>query len=307
MQPLCWSPQFLPGWNPSRYDSRWRWHQGPIDDESAPHVEGAIISAWDGRWDGAAMDRFPVLRVISTYGVGTDHIDLHAAHERHIVVCNTPDDVTDATAEMALLLTLAAVRELVRWDRVTREGGFPPYRVDDALSGQLHGLAVGILGYGRVGQRIAELLRPFRTTLRYHRRSEPWLGHPGACRSLPELAAASRVLIVALPLTEHTHHLVDDHILSLMPRGSYLVNVGRGPVVNEDALVRHLHSGHLAGAGLDVYEHEPAIHPGLRAMPQVVLSPHRGTSTWETRLRMTQTAVGNLVYGLTGAPANRVI
>lgn len=267
---------------------------------------GIIYANTDGYFGASELDRFPHLKVISAYGVGTDHLDVKLLTQRGVVVSNTPDAVTDGTAEMALLLLLATVRELVRYDRFTRQEGFPPYRADAALSGEVTGKTVGILGYGRVGKRIAELLAPLRVRVLYHQRKGPDSQSPTSWKPLHALARESDILVVATPLTPSTRHLVNGPLLDEMPRGSYVINIARGPVVDEQALVERLHSGAIRGAGLDVFENEPAIHPDLLVMDQVVLSPHRGTSTNESRSRMTSDAVGNLVHALNGSPINVV-
>lgn len=305
--PICWSRQTLPGWDPKRFSEKFRWMAGPLSDAERAEVVGAIVGATDGRFGAREMDQLPNLKAVSVYGVGTDHVDLAAAAQRSIIVSNTPDVVTDATAELALLLILASVRELTRYDRYTRQIGFPPYRVDSALSREVRGKTVGLLGYGRIGQRIASLLAPLHVRILYYQRRGPVPGTPGEWRPLDALARESQILVVVLPLTDETRHLVNHDLLSLLPEHSYLVNVGRGPVVDEDALVHHLQTGHLAGAGLDVFEREPDLDPRLLSMDQVVLSPHRGTSTYETRRQMTEAAVRNLVEALTGTARNRVI
>ncbi|PSR33539.1 MAG: D-glycerate dehydrogenase [Sulfobacillus benefaciens] len=304
-KPICWSPQ--PLWGvPKALPEDWQWVFGHLPPENYPLVTGLIVNGSDGYFDATRMAEWPQLRVISSYGIGYDHINVADATSRNIVVTHTPDVVTQSTAEMAMALTLALVRNLLVYDRQTRKEGRVLTGSNTALSPELYDKRVGLIGYGRTGQTIAKLLTPFGVTIQYTRAHGPHPANPQGYATLNQLLATSDVVIVIIPATPETYHLLGAHQLAMMPRGSYLVNVGRGPVIDESALVDALNRGHLAGAALDVYENEPLVHPGLLQRADVVLSPHRGTSTFETRQRMTETAIDNLVQALQHHPVRIV-
>jgi glyoxylate reductase len=269
-------------------------------------VTGLIVNASDGYFDGVRISQWPQLRVISSYGIGYDHINVADATSRNIVVTHTPDAVTQSTAEMALALTLAVVRNLLVYDRQIRTQGRVLTGSNTALSPELYEKRVGLIGYGRTGQTIARLLAPFGVTIQYTRAHGPHPENPQGYATLTQLLTTSDIIIVIIPATHETYHLLGPNQLAMMPRGSYLINVGRGPVIDESALVDALARGHLAGAALDVYENEPLVHPDLVDRDDVVLSPHRGTSTFETRQRMTITAIDNLVQALANHPVRVV-
>ncbi len=304
-KPICWSPQ--PLWGvPKALPEAWHWVFGPLTPEHYPLVTGLIVNASDGYFDGVRISQWPQLRVISSYGIGYDHINVADATSRNIVVTHTPDAVTQSTAEMALALTLAVVRNLLVYDRQIRTQGRVLTGSNTALSPELYEKRVGLIGYGRTGQTIARLLAPFGVTIQYTRAHGPHPENPQGYATLTQLLTTSDIIIVIIPATHETYHLLGPNQLAMMPRGSYLINVGRGPVIDESALVDALARGHLAGAALDVYENEPLVHPDLVDRDDVVLSPHRGTSTFETRQRMTITAIDNLVQALANHPVRVV-
>lgn len=232
----------------------------------------------------------PPLRVVATYAVGTNNIDLACARELGVRVCNTPGVLTDATAEVAVGLMLACARRFGEGERITRRGEFagwaPLY-----LRGQgVYGKTVGIVGAGRIGQRVALTMnRGFGCPILYHSRSaQPqWDADLGARRvGLDELLAQSDFVSLHCPLTPQTRHMIDARGLALMKPGAVLVNTARGPVVDEAALVAALRDRRIAAAGFDVYENEPALAPGLAELENAVLLPHLGSATIETRDEM---------------------
>ncbi|HXZ86342.1 MAG TPA: D-glycerate dehydrogenase, partial [Myxococcota bacterium] len=236
---------------------------------------------------------------VSNYAVGYDNIDLDAATARGIPVGNTPDVLTDATADLAFALLLAAARRLPWADRYVRGGGFTGWRPELGLGLDVTGRSLGIVGLGRIGRAVAERARGFRMQVLLHGRAG---GTP-----LAELLSRSDFVSLHVPLTPETRHLIGERELRRMPRHAILVNTARGPVVDEAALVRALREGWIAGAGLDVFEREPALAPGLAELPQVVLAPHVGSATTATRNRMAELAAESIVAALAGQPIpNRV-
>jgi glyoxylate reductase len=261
-----------------------------------------ILNGSDGMFDGERLSQFPGLRVISSYGIGYDHIDVSYANQRGIMVTHTPDVVTISTAEMAVALLLSLIRELPAYHNQANAHGKVLTGSATGLSWALYGKAVGIVGYGRIGQRISRLLEPFGVTVHYTRAHGPHPKDRERWQPLAELLATSDIVMLVVPSTPDTYHLLDSDAIASMKPGGLVVNIGRGPVVDEAALVSALESGHLKGAALDVFEDEPLIHPGLLNRSNVVLSPHRGTSTYETRARMTEAAIANIVHALEGHP-----
>ena len=260
--------------------------------------------------DAALLDAAgPGLRVVATYSVGTNHIDLAACRERGVVVVHTPDVLTDATADLAMALLLAAARRLPEGQRLVESGGWTGWAPTQLLGIELRGRTLGVVGLGRIGAAVARRARAFGMRIAYHqRRARPDVAAPLEAdyeADLEALLARSDVLTLHAPLTPDTRHLLDARRLRLLPRGALLVNTARGPLVDEAALVDALRDGHLAGAGLDVYEEEPRVHPGLLALPHVVLAPHLGSATVDTRRAMARLCTDAIVAVLRGErPAN---
>ncbi len=300
-EPICWSPQSLWG-VPKRLPDICRWVFGPLPETEWPEVVAMILNGSDGYFSGQRLSQFPRLRTISSYGIGYDHIDEAYARQHQIIVTHTPDAVTISTAEMAVALLLSLVREIVAYHNQASRAGKVLTGSGTGLSWELYGKSVGIVGYGRIGQRLAGLLEPFGVSVHYTRAHGPHPDDPERWRPLAELLGAADIVIVAVPLTPQTQHMLDRDAIASMKPGSLLVNIGRGPVIDENALVAALDARHLRGAALDVFEDEPRIHQGLLNRPNVILSPHRGTSTYETRVRMTEAAVENICLALDGHP-----
>jgi len=266
-------------------------------------VDGILCSIAD-RIDREVFERAPKLRVVANYGVGFDHIDVAEASVRGIVVTNTPGVLTDATADLAFALILAVARRVVEGDRMTREGRFRFWSPMHFLGTQVSGKVLGIIGLGRIGQAVAKRARGFDMKVLYYSRSRPDPQTEAALgvafAPLDELLAQSDFVSLHVPLTPDTRHLIGARELSLMKPSAFLINTARGPVVDEHALVAALQAGRLRGAGLDVYENEPQLAPGLADLTNVVLLPHVGSATIETRTRMAEMAVDNLLAGLQG-------
>ena len=245
--------------------------------------------------DGDVLTACPGLKVVANYAVGVDNIDLETARTRGVWVTNTPDVLTEATADLTWTLILGITRRVLEGDALMRAGHFDGWRPDLLLGTGLQDKTLGIIGYGRIGRavarrgiafgmEIATLARPGRTV------TDP----PSRLLPFEELLAASDVLSLHCPLTRETRHLLDESHLRMLPRGAFLINTARGPVIDEAALARVLADGHLAGVALDVYEHEPEVHPDLARRRDVLLMPHAGSATVETRSAMADLAVANV-------------
>jgi glyoxylate reductase len=254
--------------------------------------------------DREVIESAPRLKIIANCAAGYNNIDLACAAEKGILVTNTPGVLTDTTADLTWALILAAARRLPQADRFAREGRFEGWALDLFLGRDITGKCLGIVGMGRIGRAVALRARAFRMETLYF---DP---HPLSPEEERELEAAhvpleallERADIVTLhtTLTEETLHLIGENELARMKRSAVLVNVSRGPVVDEKALVRALKDGEIWAAGLDVFEAEPDIEPGLLDLDNVVLLPHIGSASFETRLAMALTAARNLKAGLSG-------
>ena len=261
--------------------------------------------------DRDLLDRAPKLRVVANFGVGYNNIDVDGATERGILVTNTPDVLTDATADLTFALILALARRVVELDALTRRGDFKTWAPMLNLSREVSGKNLGIVGMGRIGRAVARRAMGFGMHVLYcdpcrlDEALEKTLNAEQV--GLEELIRKADFVSLHVPLTEETRHLISSGALQLMKKESYLINVSRGPVVDESALVAALKAGTIAGAGLDVYEKEPSLAPGLTDLANVVLLPHVGSATVETRTKMARLAFENLRAALAGeVPPNLV-
>lgn len=241
----------------------------------------------------------PRARLLANFGVGYNHIDVAAAKAAGLVVTNTPGAVTDATADIALTLMLMSARRAGEGERLVRSGRWEGWHPTQMLGLHLSGKRLGVIGMGRIGQAIARrALHGFGMKIAYFTRSPkdlPDLPGAEAVTSLTGLMAQSDVVVVALPATPATHHLINAEALAAMQPHAHLVNIARGDIVDEAALIAALAEGRIAGAGLDVYEFEPRVPEALRAMENVVLLPHLGTAALEVRTEMGLMAVANAI------------
>lgn len=257
----------------------------------APRIRG-ISASGESKVGAELMDRLPALEIISVMGVGYDGIDVAAAKARGVVVTHTPDVLNDDVADLAMALMLAGSRQIVAADRYIRDGKWSGGPMP--LARKLSGSRLGVVGMGRIGQAIARRALAFDMTVAYHtRQPRPDLPYPHVA-SLVELAARSDVLVVITPGGAATRHLINAEVLAALGPQGLLVNVARGSVVDETALIEALESGALGGAALDVFADEPNVPERLRALPQVVLTPHIGSATNSTRGAMAGLAVENL-------------
>ena len=243
----------------------------------------------------------PKLQVVGNCAVGFDNIDLEAARRRGVWVTNTPDVLTEATADLTWALILAVTRRLGEAQRFFREGRYQGWALDLLLGSGIQGRQLGVVGFGRIGRAVARRAEGFGMSVAYHALKERTDPDPSATfMPLEELLTTSHVVSLHTPMSERNHHLIGEEQLRRMARGSFLINTARGPLVDEAALVRVLEDGHLGGAGLDVYENEPAVHPGLLERDDVVLLPHIGSATKETRAAIAELAVKNILAVLAG-------
>jgi glyoxylate reductase len=249
----------------------------------------------------AVLAACPDLKVVGNCAVGFDNIDLDAARARGVWVTNTPDVLTEATADLTWALILAVTRRLGEAERFLREGRYGGWSLDLLLGSGIQGRQLGIIGYGRIGRAVARRAAGFGMPVAFSDIREHVDPEPPAIRlPVDELLATSHVVSIHTPLDDGTHHLLDERRLRRMPRGAFLINTARGPLVDEAALARVLAAGHLGGAGLDVFEREPAVHPGLLERDNVVLVPHIGSATVETRAAMAELAAANIIAVLDG-------
>ncbi len=268
-----------------RYDAR------ELADASSP----AVVAVTSGTWGVRAehLDRLPAVRAVVNFGVGYDATDVAECARRGIVVSNTPDVLTDCVADLAVGLVIDVMRGLSAGDRFVRRGDWEAGR-SVPLARKVSGASVGILGLGRIGLAIARRLEGFDATIRYHnRRPRADVGYDYAA-SVRELASASDVLIVAAAGGAASRGLVDAAVLEALGPDGFLINVARGSVVDEAALVAALEAGLVAGAGLDVFADEPHVPESLRGRDNVVLLPHVGSATVETRAAMTELVLANV-------------
>jgi len=270
--------------------------------EACREVEGILVNS--ARVNEEVLAAAPRLRAISNCGVGYDNIDVAACNRRRIPVTNIAGSLEETTADMAFALLLSTARRVAEADRYVREGQWKRWQ-----SGLLHGLDVhhktlGLLGFGGIGQLMARRGRGFSMRVLYHARRRAAESVESELHAeyvdLETLLQESDFVSLHVPLKPETRHLINGKAFSLMKSTAILVNTARGPVVDEAALVEALRSGKIAGAGLDVFEHEPRVNPELTGMDQVVLAPHIGSATGETRLRMAILAVKNLLALLAG-------
>jgi glyoxylate reductase len=260
----------------------------------------ALLCLLTDRVDAELLARAPRLRIVANAVVGFEHVDRDACRARAITVTNTPDVLTDATADLTMALILSAMRGLSGAERSLRAGEFHGWGFWDYLGADLSQKTLGIFGMGRIGQAVARRAKPFGMHVIYHSRTRLSAGDEAEWVDFDGLISRSDVLSLHAPLTPDTRHAIGADALRRMRPGSFLVNTARGALVDEAALVDALRDGPLAGAGLDVYEREPRIHPGFLDLPNVTLLPHVGSATRETRTRMAMLAARNVHAVLTG-------
>lgn len=268
----------------------------------------ALICTLAEQIDASMLEKATRLRIIANYAVGYNNIDLDATRARSIIVTNTPDILTESTADLTWALLLAAARRIPAGHSLVRQGAWTGWEPRQLLGDDVSGHTLGIIGMGRIGQAVARRALGFNMPVRYYNRTpRDFPDHSWKRTAFDGVLTEADFLTLHVPLTPDTRHLIGPRELQLMRPTAYLINVARGPVVDEEALVTALQERRLAGAGLDVYEHEPAIHPGLLALDNVVTLPHVGSATHTTRIRMGMVCLENILAVMEGRPApNRV-
>lgn len=279
-------------------------HDRPLRPEElrdAVRDAAAVVTMLNDRVDEDVLAAAgPRLQVVANTAVGYDNLDVAAIARHGAVATNTPGVLVDATADLTMALLLDVTRRVSEGDRLVRSGQSWSWDIGFMLGAGLQGKQLGIVGMGHIGKAVATRAAAFGMGVVYHARRDHD-GDLGRRVDLDDLLATSDVVSLHCPLSADTRHLIDGPALRRMKASAYLVNTARGPIVDESALADAIADGVIAGAALDVYEHEPDVHPGLRSLPNVVLAPHLGSATVETRTRMAELAVTNVVQVLTGA------
>ncbi len=266
-----------------------------------------ILTCTSERWTAELVERLPErIGIIASFSVGYEHFDLEACRAHGIVATNTPDVLTEATADIAMLCLLGAARRAWEGETLVRDGRWQRPTMTDLLGLELRGRVLGIVGMGRIGQALARRARGFGLEIHYHNR-QPLAKDDAQGASyhatLEDLLPHCHFLSLNCPGGAATQHLINARTLALMPQGAVLVNTARGTLVEDEALIAALRSGRLFAAGLDVFAGEPAIHPGYRDLPNCFLLPHLGSATVETRNAMGFRALDNLDAFFAGRPA----
>lgn len=265
----------------------------------------ALVCSLANSVDASVFEAAPSLKVVSNVAVGFDNIDLDAARRCGVVVCNTPGVLDAATADLTMLLVLAVCRRLRAAIDLLETRRWDGFDLSSVLGRDVGGLTIGLIGYGRIGRAVASRARAFEMQVVHHTRHDT--GEPGFLPNLDELLVQSDIVSLHVPLTASTRHLLDARRLALMPAHAVLINTARGACVEESALADALEGGRLAGAGLDVFEDEPELSERLRVAPNVVLTPHIGSATVETRTKMALMAVDAVREVLAGHPYPHVV
>jgi glyoxylate reductase len=270
-----------------RYDDE-PFHPAALAEAVAEGVDGLVCILTE-RIDAAVLDAGRGrLRVVANVAVGYDNIDVEAASAAGVVVCNTPGILDETTADLAFLLVLAAARRSSEAEAVLRAGLWTGFHIGEFLGCDVHGATLGLVGYGRIGRAVARRARGFAMEVLHHTRTPT--GEPGWTGDLFDLLRRSDIVSLHVPLTPETRRLIGRAELAAMKPTAVLVNTARGPVVDEEALAEALERGAISGAGIDVFEAEPAVHPRLMAAPGAVLLPHIGSATVATRTAMARLA-----------------
>ncbi len=277
----------------------------PSKEEIIEGVKGkdALICLLTDKIDGEVMDASPSLKIIANYAVGYDNIDVSEATKRGIFVTNTPGVLTETVADLAWALIMAIARRIVEGDKFMREGKFRGWAPMLLLGSDVHGKTLGIIGAGRIGQAVARRAKGFNMRILYYsrRRKEDFEKECNAeYVDLKTLLRESDFISLHTPLTPETYHMIGENELKMMKSSAYLINTGRGKCVDERALVKALKEGWIRGAALDVFENEPEIEPELKELDNVVLTPHIGSASYETRSRMAVMVAENVLAALKG-------
>ncbi len=281
--------------------------------EAAQEADVLVPTVTDRIDAGVLSQAAPRLKLVASFGTGVDHIDLKTARQRGITVTNTPGVLTEDTADMTMAMMLALPRRLAEGERLVRAGEWTGWGPTSMLGQRIWGKRLGIIGMGRIGQAVARRAKGFGLAIHYHNRRRV---HPDIeaeleatyWESLDQMLSRMDIITIHCPHTPATYHLLSARRLKLLPAHTYIVNASRGEVIDENALTRMLAAGEIAGAALDVFEHEPAINPKLIKMDNVLLLPHMGSSTIEGRNAMGEKVIINIKTFADGhTPPDRVI
>ncbi len=309
-RPTLYLSRLLPDSVMAIMQERFQLVQEPLDVLPVPsalceglcQADAAIVTLGD-RIDAETIHAATRLKILANYAVGYNNIDLAAARQRGVIVTNTPDVLTDATADLTWALLLATARRVVEGDALVRSGRWTGWSPTQLMGAEVSGKTLGIIGMGRIGQAVAQRAVGFRMQVRYHTRQPKAVtsfAHEWEHRSLQDLLGEADIVTIHVPLTPATHHLIGVRELAWMKPTAFVINTARGPIVDEGALANALKTGVIAGAGLDVYEQEPAIHSMLAELKQVVLLPHLGSATLQTRVQMGLVCLKNIEAVLEG-------
>lgn len=308
----------LPAPVEARLDELFEVHRNPLDDpltsaalgQAMCEADGLLVTVTD-RIDAALLATTPRrVGIVANFGVGYNHIDLVAAAANGIVVTNTPGVLTDDTADLAMMLMLMVARRAGEGERHLRSGAWTGWRPTHMMGTRLTGATLGIVGMGRIGRAVARrAVAGFGMQVCYYQPNPVDADAVPAtrCDSLDDLVSSSDVVSIHCPATPQTLGMFDQRVLGLMRPGAILINTARGDIVDEAALAAAVAQGRLAGAGLDVYRDEPVVHPALLALEQVVLLPHLGSATLQSRVAMGMCAIDNLVAFFAGLPPPNVV
>ena len=294
-----------------------------LNEDDTPMNQGALVQAMQeaevlvptvtDRIDAAALSQAgPNLKLIASFGTGVDHIDLKTARQRGITVTNTPGVLTEDTADMTMAMLLALPRRLSEGERLVRAGQWQGWGPTSMLGHRIWGKRLGIIGMGRIGQAVARRAKGFGLSVHYHNRRRVHADIEAELEatyweSLDQMLSRMDIVSIHCPHTPATYHLLSARRLKLLPAHAYIVNTSRGEVIDENALTRELDAGEIAGAALDVFEHEPAVNPKLLKMDNVVLLPHMGSATIEGRMPMSEKVIMHIKTFADGhTPPDRV-
>ncbi len=276
----------------------------PSKEEIIEGVRGkdVLICLLTDKIDAEVMDASPRLKIIANYAVGVDNIDIEEATKRSIFVTNTPGVLTETVADLTWALIMAVARRIVEGDKFMRDGKFKGWAPLLMLGDDIYGKTLGIVGAGRIGQAVAKRGRGFNMRILYYsrKRKEEMEKLGAEYVPLETLLREADFISLHVPLTSKTYHMIGENELRMMKKNSYLINTARGKCIDEEALVKALKEGWIRGAALDVFENEPEIHPGLANLKNVVLTPHIGSASYETRSRMAVMVAENVLAALKG-------
>lgn len=265
--------------------------------------DGALVMLSD-KIDRELIEACPNLKAVSNLAVGYNNIDVEAAKEADIIATNVPEVLTEATAELTWALLMAIARRIVEADKFLRAGKFNSWGPKLLMGNDIYGKNLGIIGFGDIGQAVARKAAGFDMEIAYNKRNKLSIATEKRLgvkyKNLPQLLAESDYITINAPLNSETYHMIGTEELEIMKETAYIINTGRGPIIDEKALVEALKEGVIAGAALDVFENEPEVEPGLLELDNVVLTPHIGSASREARYELAEKAASDLVAALTG-------